>query len=109
MNFRIVAFHYPKAEHHDEMVRRCGRAAEVMATSPGCLDVEVWKEESGGAVVTTGKFESKEACMYALRKAAAEADIQFDDRESRPREVHNLIEAIYARGQGREEQEHYGR
>ncbi len=46
MSFRLVAFHYPKPEHHDEMIRRITRAAEVMTTVPGCLEADCWKEES---------------------------------------------------------------
>ncbi len=93
MSFRLVAFHYPKPEHHDEMTRRITRAAEVMTTVPGCLEADCWKEESSGAVVATGTFESKEACMRAFHAvAAAKVDIDFDDRESRPRDVYNLIE-----------------
>jgi hypothetical protein len=88
MSFRIVAFHYPKPEHRTEMVQRLERAAEVLATAPGCIDVEVWKEQSSGALVTTAKFESQRAGMNALRNAAGKADMAFDERESRPRDIY---------------------
>jgi len=44
-------------------------------------------------VVATGTFESKEVCIRAFEAvAAANVDIDFDDRESGPRDVYNLIE-----------------
>ena len=92
MAFRLIAFHYPKPEHRDELVQRVANAAEVLARSPGLLDVECWRDEASDAVVATAKFESKEACMQALAAAAAETDFAYDERESRPREVYHLVE-----------------
>jgi heme-degrading monooxygenase HmoA len=88
----LVAFHYPKPEYRDELVQRVRRAAEVMATVPGCLDVGCWHEEATGAVVTTGKWESKDALRAGFAAVAA-ADVDYDERESRPREVFNLSPA----------------
>ena len=45
MSFRLVAFHYPKSEHREELLQRLHRAAEIMKRSPGCIDVEVWREQ----------------------------------------------------------------
>jgi heme-degrading monooxygenase HmoA len=90
----LVAFHYPKPEHRDELVQRLRRAAKVMATVPGCLDVGCWQEDATGAVVTTGKWESKDALRAGFAAvAAANVDIDYDDRESRPREVFSLSPA----------------
>ena len=86
-----MAFHYPKPEHRDEMIRRVRRAAEVMATVPGCLDVGCWDEQTTGAVVTTGKWDSREAFLASLEAVEqAGVDFAYDERESRPREVFNL-------------------
>ena len=92
MSFRLVAFHYPNKEHREELLQRLDRAAEIMRRAPGCIDVEVWKEQTSGALVTTAKFESREACMTALQATAKTTDIQFDGREERAREVYNLVE-----------------
>ncbi len=91
MSVGLVAFHYPKPEHRDEMIRRVRQAAEVMATVPGCLDVGCWQDETAGAIVTTGKWESEDARMATFAAvAAANVDFDYDDRESRPRDVFNL-------------------
>jgi hypothetical protein len=91
MTFGIVAFHYPKDEYREEMIRRVTRAAKVMAAVPGCVEALCWQEKATGVVVATGKWETEEACVASFR-AVVEADIDFnyDDRESRPREVFNL-------------------
>lgn len=87
----LVAFHYPKPEYRDELAQRVRRAAEVMATVPGCLDVGCWHEEATGAIVTTGTWESKDAVRAGFAAvAAANIDFDYDDREARPREVFNL-------------------
>ena len=94
MSVGLVAFHYPKPEYRDELVRRIRRAAEVMATVPGCLDVDCWQEDATGAVVTTGKSKSKDTIRAGFAAvAAAKVDFDYDDRESRPREVFNLSPA----------------
>jgi hypothetical protein len=92
MSFRLVAFHYPREEHRQDLLQRLNRAAEIMKRAPGCIDVEVWKEVRSGALVTTAKFESQETCMTALQTTAKATDIQFDEREERAREVYNLVE-----------------
>jgi heme-degrading monooxygenase HmoA len=92
MSFRIVAFHYPKAEYRDELHQRLERAAEIMRTAPGVIDVEVWKEETSGALVSTARFDSRASCMNALQTTAKATDIRFDEREERAREVNYLVE-----------------
>src|SRR5713226_561165 len=71
VSLRVIAFHYPKPEHHHEMVQCIGHAAELMTTVPGCLEVDYWKEESSGAVVATGKFDFALARVQGARDRAA--------------------------------------
>ena len=92
MSFRMIAFHYQKKEHRDELLQRLERAAQIMKRAPGFIDVEVWKEQGSGALVTTARFESSDACMTALQMTAKATDIRFDEREERPREIFNLVE-----------------
>lgn len=73
------------------MIQRVRDAAEVMATAPECLDVDCRQEETTGAVVTSGKWESRDAFMAAFEAvAAAGVDFDYDDRQSRSRDVFNL-------------------
>jgi len=87
-----IAFHYPKPEHDAEMVIRLDRAAEFMKRAPGCVDVEVWRERDSGALVTTARYESTDACMAALQATAKGTDIEYDEREARRREIYNLVD-----------------
>ena len=94
MAFRVLAFHYPRAEHRDELVDRIKRAAAVLASCPGFLAADCWLEEEGDAVVAVGTFESKEEWLQAMHAvAAADVDFEFDDREREPRRVQFLVEA----------------
>jgi heme-degrading monooxygenase HmoA len=92
MSYRIVAFHHPKAEFRDQLLERLFRAAETMEAAPGCIGVEVWQEQTSGALVSTARFDSRESCWSALRTTAQTTDIQFDEREDRAREIYDLVE-----------------
>jgi quinol monooxygenase YgiN len=94
MKVGLVALHVPLPEHRDEMVSRVHRAAEVMAAAPGCLAVDCWVSEDHQAVVTTGQWESEQALragFAAVRTAGV--DFDYDERESRPRQVYTLASA----------------
>jgi quinol monooxygenase YgiN len=94
MKIGLIAFHYPHRDHHDEMVSRVRRAAEVMAATPGCLAVDCWVSGDGQAVVTTGQWDTQQAlaaAFAAVREAGV--DFDYDERERRPREVHKLFSA----------------
>jgi heme-degrading monooxygenase HmoA len=91
MSFAIVAFHFPKPEHRSEMIRRVRAAADVMAGQPGCIEAECWEETETGAIVTTGKWATQEALTAAFHAVAeAGVDFDYDERESRPRDVFRL-------------------
>jgi quinol monooxygenase YgiN len=93
MKAGLVALHYPRPEHRDE-ISRVHRAAEVMMTTPGCLAVDCWVSEDSQAVVTTGQWESEQALMAAFSAVrAAGVDFDYDERESRSHEVFKLAPA----------------
>lgn len=92
MKIGLVAFHYPHHDHHDEMIARVRRAAEVMAAQPGCLAADCWVSEDDQAVVTTGQWDSEEALTSAFAAVhAAGVDFDFDEREIRARQVFKLV------------------
>lgn len=94
MKVGLVALHYPRPEHQDEMISRVHRAAEVMAATPGCLAADCWVSDDGRAVVTTGQWESEQALMAGFAAVrTAGVDFDYDERESRPREVVRLVSA----------------
>jgi quinol monooxygenase YgiN len=94
MKVGLVAIHYPRREHWDEMIARVHRAAEVLAATPGCLTVDCWLSEDKQAVVATGQWESEQARMAGFSAArTAGVDFDYDEREFRPREVFRLISA----------------
>jgi quinol monooxygenase YgiN len=92
MKIGLVAFHYPHHDHHDEMIARVRRAAEVMAAQPGCLAADCWVSEDNEVVVTTGQWDSEEALASAFVAVyAAGVDFDFDEREICPRRVVKLV------------------
>jgi quinol monooxygenase YgiN len=94
MKVGLVALHYPRREHRDEMISRVRWAADVIGATPGCLAVDCWVSEDGQAVVTTGQWESEQALTAGFAAVqAAGVDFGYDERESRPREVFKLISA----------------
>lgn len=94
MKVSLVAQHYPRPEHWDEMISRVHQAAEVLAAAPGCLEVDCRVSDDHQAVVTTGQWESRQALragFAAVRTAGV--DFDYDERESRPRQVFTLVSA----------------
>ena len=94
MKVGLVALHFPRPEHWDEMISRVRRAADVMAATPGCLAVDCWVSDDRQAVVTTGQWESEQALMAGFTAVrTAGVDFDYDGRESRPRQVYPLASA----------------
>jgi hypothetical protein len=76
------------------MILRVQRAAEVMAATPGCLAADCWVSDDHQAVVTTGQWESEHALMTGFAAVrTAGVDFDYDERESRPRQVFKLVSA----------------
>jgi hypothetical protein len=90
----LVAWHYPYAEHREEMIQRVRDAAEVFRSTSGCLAADVWLDDESGAVVATGRFDSDDAVRRSFA-AVTTSDVDFDpdERESRPRAVMRLVAA----------------
>ncbi|MEV0390419.1 antibiotic biosynthesis monooxygenase [Nonomuraea sp. NPDC050643] len=92
MNVGMVAFHYPHAAYQEEFVSRVHRVAEEFRRTPGCLSAGCWV--SGEAVVSIVHWESEEAFTASFATVlAAGLDLDYDEREARPREIHRLVAA----------------
>jgi len=92
MKIGFVAIHYPHLVHREEFIARVQQAAEVMRQTPGCLAADCWVTVAGDAVVSTVQWESEEARALSFANAkAAGVDFDYDERESRPREILRLV------------------
>ena len=94
MKVGFVAIHYPHISHREEFISRVQQAVEVIRLTPGCLSADCWVTVAGDAVVSTGQWESEDAraSSFATAKAAG-VDFDYDERESRPREILRLVSA----------------
>ncbi|KAB2340166.1 putative quinol monooxygenase [Actinomadura rudentiformis] len=91
MTVGLVGVHYPEPEYFDEFISRVHQAVETMSTTPGCLSAACWVTVDGGAIVTTGQWESEEALKASFAIAgAAGVDFAYDERERLPRDVFHL-------------------
>jgi quinol monooxygenase YgiN len=88
----FVATHYPHAAHQAEFVARVQHAAYVLRSTPGCLSADCWLTADGDAIVSTAQWESEEAQAASLATArAAGVDFDYDERETRPRDIIRLV------------------
>ncbi len=88
MSFLYVAFHYPKAEHVNDLLAAMHRLDEVMNGTAGLQRIGAWREETGRCIIAISIWESREAFQAAVGKiGAAVADVPFDKWEARPREL----------------------
>jgi quinol monooxygenase YgiN len=92
MKVGMVANHYPHAAYREEFISRVHRVAEEFRRTPGCLSADCWVSDD--AVVSIVQWESDDAfaASFAAIKAAG-LDLDYDDRESRPREIRRLTAA----------------
>ncbi len=95
MSFVFMAFHYPKPEYRDVLLRGMAELRPVMATVPGFIEGGPWREEGNERIVAISKWESKQAFLAAWPAiAAAIADVPFDEWEFREQELFHLEPAV---------------
>jgi quinol monooxygenase YgiN len=91
MRFLSLAIHYPKAEHHDELIAAMARLGSALATTPGMLQATAAGDQQ--RIVALSIWESRAAFVAAGPAiAAAIADVPFDRWEARQRELFGLDE-----------------
>jgi quinol monooxygenase YgiN len=94
MKTGMVALHYPHIAHREDFLSRVRRVAEVFRSTAGCLSADYWVTVAGDVVVSIVQWESEAASAASLAAVqAADVDIDFDERESRPREILRLVSA----------------
>lgn len=90
MKVGMVASHYPHAAHREEFISRVHQVAEEFRRHPGCLSADCWV--SADAVISIVQWESEDAFAASLAAVqAAGLDLAYDERESRPREIVQLV------------------
>lgn len=93
MKVGMVGDHYPHVEHREEFIARVQRVAEAFRQTPGCLSADCWVTDDG-AVVSTVQWESEDAYQASFAAIMESGlDLDYDERESRPREIRQLLEA----------------
>jgi quinol monooxygenase YgiN len=94
MKVGLRVMHYPHFRYREGFTSWVRRVGEVMRRTPGCLSVDCWVTFAGDAVVSTGQWESENALAASFAKAeAAGVNFDYDELESRPREVLQFVSA----------------
>jgi heme-degrading monooxygenase HmoA len=92
MAYIFMAIHYPEPGHGDEVRARMRDLAEMMAGTPGLLEIGPWAEYDGDRVVGVSRWESRAAFEEAMPGSGVSNGVVHPG-ESRPREYFHLIQA----------------
>jgi heme-degrading monooxygenase HmoA len=94
MRYLFMAFHYPKPEYRDDLLRAMNRFGTALEAQPGLLQLADFDDPANNRIVALSLWESAEHFHAGRAKAAAELsdDADFDLWETRPREVFALGE-----------------
>lgn len=91
MTFTFMAFHYPRPEHREDLLRGMAAFGAVLGTLPGLIEAGAWEEEGRSRIVAISRWESRAAFEAAGPvMAAALADTPFDEWEEREAELFYL-------------------
>ena len=94
MTVGFVAIHYPQASQYDDFVSRVQRVADVFRSTPGCLAADCWVTTARDAVISIVQWDTDAAQASSMAAVmAADVDVDYDDRESRPRQILQLVSA----------------
>jgi heme-degrading monooxygenase HmoA len=72
--FLFLAIHYPKPEHHDDVLRSMQRVGDALRGAPGLRQIGPWQEEEGGRIVGISIWESRSAFERAIERFSAAGD-----------------------------------
>jgi quinol monooxygenase YgiN len=94
MRYLFMAFHYPKPEYRDDLLRAMHRFGTALEAQPGLLQLADFDDPANNRIVALSLWESAEHFRAATTKAAdaLSNDADFDLWETRPREVFALGE-----------------
>jgi heme-degrading monooxygenase HmoA len=95
MRFLFMAFHYPRPEYRDDLLRAMHRFGVALEAQPGLLQLADFDDPANDRVVALSLWESAEHFRAGRANAAdALSDADFDLWETRPTEVFALGEIV---------------
>jgi len=95
VRYLFMAFHYPKPEYRDDLLRWIQRFGAALRVQPGLLQLADFDDPANGRIVAVSIWESAEHFRAGREKAAASLNFdeaRYDLWETRPLEVFTLGE-----------------
>jgi heme-degrading monooxygenase HmoA len=93
MRFLFMAFHYPKPEYRDDLLRAMRHFGAALEAQAGLLQLADFDDSANDRLVALSLWESAEHFRAGRANAAdALSDANFDLWETRPTEVFALGE-----------------
>jgi hypothetical protein len=88
MSFTFMAFHHPRPEHREDLLRGMAEFSAVLGSLPGLIEAGAWEQGGDPRIVAISRWESRAAFETAWPvMAAALADTPFDVWEEREAEL----------------------
>jgi heme-degrading monooxygenase HmoA len=94
VRFLFMAFHYPKPEYRDDLLRWIQRVGAALRAQPGLLELADFDDAANGRIIAVSIWESAVHFRAAREKAFASLgeDTPYDLWETRPLEIYTLPE-----------------
>ena len=96
MSYIFMAFHYPKAENRDDLIRGMLEMREIMAQAPGFIDAGPWVDDERGRIVGISRWQSRADFEAAVPPGMGTPTDDIHEWETRPRELFHLDAATAA-------------
>ena len=92
--YLFMAFHYPRPEHRDELLRWIQQVSVALRTLPGLVQRADFDDPANGRIVAVSIWQSEERFRTAQANAFASlaGEPHYDLWETRPLEVFTLGE-----------------
>jgi quinol monooxygenase YgiN len=94
VRYLFMAYHYPKPEYRDDLLRWTQRVAAALRAQPGLLQVGDFDDPANGRIVAISIWESAAHFRAGWGPAMASlgAEAPYDQWEIRPLEIVALAE-----------------
>ena len=94
MRFLFMAYHHPRPEYRDELLRWIERVGATLKAQPGLLELADFDDPVNGRIVAVSIWESAEHFRVGRERAmdSLGEEAPYDLWETRPLEVFTLAE-----------------